>query len=164
MNSSILHFVQSRLILTFQFPSHKLLLLTLLNVFKIHPNNQLTDKHMISLPLFRSYLPTNSANSAFGNRCFFDDNSFIPNVYLNPAIFCQIVLLFCLKRDRKKEEKTNLDVFDSYETSYSLAIQIDRFDSFSVASLSISLAHLVALCFVSSSFNRILHKLYKSFI
>lgn len=33
--------------------------------------------------VFIYYSPTNSANSAFGRRCFFDANSLIPSVYLN---------------------------------------------------------------------------------
>lgn len=37
-------------------------------------------------------LPTNSANKALGNLCFFDDSSLMPKVYLKPAIV--VVLCF----------------------------------------------------------------------
>lgn len=41
---------------------------------------------MIELIKYLQHSPTNSASNAFDSLCFLDDNSFIPNVYLKPAI------------------------------------------------------------------------------
>lgn len=57
-----------------------------------------------------SYLPTNSAANAFGKRCFFDDNSLMPNVYLNPAIFnaCPIICCCFEKKNNQTFKKKNV--------------------------------------------------------
>lgn len=48
-------------------------------------NRKLENKIIIRIANVQFHLPTNSASNEFDKRCFLDDNSLIPSVYLNGA-------------------------------------------------------------------------------